>query len=115
MVQFDARKGDILIWHGKLMHRGSIPKDPTILRPALISHYSNIRDRRDFGNEMLRHGDGGYYWEFSSLGRVLAEDQFERTRIDGKFTAAITARGEVHSKLPAWLRFGGRTTARGRG
>jgi hypothetical protein len=115
VAQFDAKKGDILIWHGKLMHRGSIPKNPNMLRPALISHYSNIRDRRDFSNEILRHGDGGYYWEFSSVGRVLTEDQFERSRVDGKSKAATTASRNVHSKLPVWLRFGGRTTAQDRG
>ena len=40
--QFMAKKGDILIWHGKLMHRGSTPKNPDLLRPAMIPHYSNI-------------------------------------------------------------------------
>lgn len=76
--QFHARKGDILIWHGKLMHRGSIPKNPDLLRPAMIAHYSNVRNRRDFGAEITRHLDGGYYWEFSDLGRPLTEDVFPR-------------------------------------
>jgi hypothetical protein len=79
VVQFNAKKGDILIWHAKLMHRGTIPKNPDLLRPALISHYSNVRDRRDIGNEITRHGDGGYFWEFSSMGEVLSEDKFSRT------------------------------------
>src|SRR5262249_46721569 len=60
--QFDGKEGDILIWHGKLMHRGSIPRDANLSRPSLICHYSNIRDRRDLGDEILRHGEGGYYW-----------------------------------------------------
>jgi hypothetical protein len=110
VVQFDAKKGDILIWHGKLMHRGSIPKDPNILRPALIPHYSSIRDRRDFSNEILRHGDGGYFWECASLGRVLTEDQFERTGLDRKSRDALTARATGRSRLPVWLRMGGRTS-----
>lgn len=75
---FRAKKGDILIWHGKLMHRGSIPKDPTKLRPALIAHYSNVRHRRDFSNEVTRHGGGGYYWEFGYNGNPLTADQFPR-------------------------------------
>jgi hypothetical protein len=110
VAQFDAKKGDILIWHGKLMHRGSIPKNPNIPRPAMIAHYSNIRDRRDFSNEILRHGGGGYYWEFSTVDRVLNEDQFKRTRVDEKSKAATTANREMGSKLPVWLRFGGRAT-----
>jgi len=79
IVKFDAKKGDILIWHGKAMHRGSIPKNSTLSRPAMICHYSNIRSRRDFGNEITRHGNGGYFWEFTTIGRVLREDQFPRS------------------------------------
>jgi len=66
--RFLARKGDILIWHGKLVHRGSIPNNPDLIRPALISHYSNIRSRRDFSNDISRHKGGGYYWNW---GRTL--------------------------------------------
>ncbi len=38
--KFLARKGDVLIWRGRLAHRGSLPKMPGRLRPALICHYS---------------------------------------------------------------------------
>jgi ectoine hydroxylase-related dioxygenase (phytanoyl-CoA dioxygenase family) len=76
--KFYAKKGDVLVWHGKLMHRGSIPNDPTKLRPAMIAHYSNIRNRRDFSSEITRHGRGGYYWEFGYMGRPLTDDQFPR-------------------------------------
>lgn len=75
---FHAKKGDILIWHGKLMHRGSIPRNENLLRPAMISHYSNVRNRRDFSNEITRHGDGGYYFEFGGMGRSLTSDIFDR-------------------------------------
>ena len=36
---FHARKGDVLIWHGRLVHRGSIANVPGMRRPALICHY----------------------------------------------------------------------------
>src|SRR5262249_6238420 len=78
IMQFHAKKGDILIWHAKLGHRGSIPQNPDLILPAVIPAYSNIRSRRDIGNEITRHGDGGYFWEFSSLGEVLSEDKFSR-------------------------------------
>jgi len=83
VVQFDAKKGDILIWHAKLMHRGSIPKNDALERPALICHYSPIRDRTDIGREIARHGDGGYFWEFPLLGEVLTEDKLPRGDISG--------------------------------
>lgn len=82
--KFDAKKGDILIWHGKLMHRGSIPRNKDLMRPAMISHYSNIRNRRDFSNEITRHLDGGYYFEFSDLGRPLTGDVFDRNQLSAE-------------------------------
>jgi len=37
----------VLIWHGRLLHRGSRPTNPSLLRRALISHYSGINHRPD--------------------------------------------------------------------
>lgn len=45
--QFVGRKGDVLIWHGRLLHQGSKPKVPGMKRKALISHYSAITHRPD--------------------------------------------------------------------
>jgi hypothetical protein len=101
IVQFNAKKGDILIWHGKLMHRGSIPKNSNLLRPALICHYSNIRDRRDIGSEITRHGDGGYFWEFSGLGRVLSEDQLARPQVGGAYKM-VSDSGGTRPKSHVW-------------
>jgi hypothetical protein len=78
VVQFDAKKGDILIWHSKLMHRGSIPKNQKLLRPSLICHYRSLRCWRDFSADITRHGDGGYFWENSQIGEVLSEDKVSR-------------------------------------
>ncbi len=44
---FLAEKGDVLIWHGRLMHRGSTPRSSTLLRKSLIAHYSGINHRPD--------------------------------------------------------------------
>jgi hypothetical protein len=101
-VQFDAAKGDILIWHAKLMHRGSIPRNPELSRPALITHYSSIRDRRDIGREITRHGGGGYFWEFSASGEVLTEDRISRGDISR--SPPIDAQGRHrHAFIPAAL------------
>lgn len=47
---FLGKKGDVLIWHGRLVHRGSTPKVPGMLRHSLISHYSAISKRTDMTN-----------------------------------------------------------------
>lgn len=45
--QFTAQRGDLLIWHGRLLHRGSIPRDEALERRAVIGHYSATHRRRD--------------------------------------------------------------------
>jgi hypothetical protein len=40
--QFLGRKGDVLLWHACLAHRGSIPKDRAMKRRALICHYTAL-------------------------------------------------------------------------
>ena len=47
---FLGKKGDVLIWHGRLVHRGSTPIVPGMLRHSLISHYSAIAKRPDMQN-----------------------------------------------------------------
>jgi hypothetical protein len=44
---FMAKRGDVLIWHGRLLHRGSKPKQPGMPRRSLICHYSGVNHRRD--------------------------------------------------------------------
>lgn len=46
-VTWCGKKGDVLIWHAWLLHRGSFPKDPEILRPTIITHYSSVNHRPD--------------------------------------------------------------------
>lgn len=61
--QFIAKKGDVLIWHGRLMHRGTEPKNPTLLRKALIAHYSGVNHRPDMPNRAVENG--GVYAVFN--------------------------------------------------
>ncbi len=63
-LQFLARRGDVMIWHGKLVHRGSIPRDHGMARPALITHYSNPLTRRDIGDDIRAYTNGAPYWCF---------------------------------------------------
>lgn len=45
--QFIAAKGDVLIWHSNLVHRGSAPTTPGKERRTLISHWSCVSRRCD--------------------------------------------------------------------
>jgi len=55
------KRGDVLIWHGRLLHRGSAPKVPQMERRALILHYSGIRHRQDMP-KARRSSSGGWYF-----------------------------------------------------
>lgn len=59
--QFIAKKGDVLFWHPRLLHRGSDPRNPVIERRALIAHYSGIHHRPDFPPAEEYAGDGWYF------------------------------------------------------
>jgi hypothetical protein len=50
VVPFHAEKGDLLIWHGRLAHRGSEPRDRTLQRRTLIAHYTALSRRKDMPN-----------------------------------------------------------------
>lgn len=62
----DAKKGDVLIWHSWLAHRGTKPKQPGLLRKSLIAHYSGINHRPDMQKPLLwENGESkGYYFPF---------------------------------------------------
>lgn len=62
----DAKKGDVLIWHSWLAHRGSKPKNPELLRKSLICHYSGIHHRPDMQPALLyENGESkGYFFPF---------------------------------------------------
>lgn len=53
-------RGDVLIWHARLLHRGSIPNDPDRERRAVILHYSSIDHRPDMPGAVAEHG--GWYF-----------------------------------------------------
>lgn len=40
-------RGDVLFWHGRLLHRGSLANVPDKRRKSLIAHYSGIHHRQD--------------------------------------------------------------------
>jgi hypothetical protein len=58
---FIGQKGDILVWHARLLHRGSPPKIPGRLRMGFISHYVGLSHWAT-GPRVGRHRDGGLYF-----------------------------------------------------
>jgi hypothetical protein len=60
-TQFIAHRGDVLAWHPRLLHRGSVPKDPEMERRSLIAHYSSINHRPDMPQAWRREGEN---WHF---------------------------------------------------
>lgn len=47
VTSYLPKKGDVLIWHSRLLHRGSEPTIKGTERKALIAHYSGIFHRDD--------------------------------------------------------------------
>lgn len=47
VVTYLPRKGDVMLWHAFLVHRGSAPTRKGALRRTLIAHYSGVKHRPD--------------------------------------------------------------------
>lgn len=60
VVTYLPDRGDVLFWHGRLLHRGSIANNLGMRRKALIAHYSGINHRQDMPSA-LKHGGGWYF------------------------------------------------------
>jgi hypothetical protein len=60
VVSYVPQRGDVLIWHGRLLHRGSRAQVQGMTRPAVIIHYSGIEHRPDMP-EAVQHALGGWY------------------------------------------------------
>lgn len=59
--QFTAERGDLLVWHGRLLHRGSIPRDESLERRAVIGHYSATHRRPDMPIPVQHESMGWYF------------------------------------------------------
>lgn len=61
--RFLANRGEVLVWHSRLWHRGSRANVPGMERRALISHYSGLgAGHRDDMPLRERHGRGGWFF-----------------------------------------------------
>ena len=62
--RFLAKKGDVLFWHARLMHRGSAPNNPEPDRKTAIIHYSGIHHRPDFP-VAKQYANQGFYFQIN--------------------------------------------------
>ena len=60
VITYLPERGDVLFWHGRLLHRGSIANKPGTIRKSAIAHYSGINHRQDMPKAQ-KYGDG---WVF---------------------------------------------------
>ena len=73
--RFQARKGDILVWHADLAHGGSVVEDPQLTRQSLVGHFcpqSAAPNYFGYNTErrtVLRHGPLAYASEHYDLRR----------------------------------------------
>lgn len=61
---FLPKKGDVLFWHARLIHKNSMPNVPGTPRRALVSHYSSLFHRRDMPARRVYPKTGGVYFHF---------------------------------------------------
>lgn len=61
--QFIAKRGDVLLWHGRLMHRGTVANVPGMRRKSLICHYSSAERRIDMKDQQADE-NGNLYAKF---------------------------------------------------
>jgi hypothetical protein len=65
IVTYLPERGDVLLWHGRLLHRGSVPNVLGMERRSLIAHYSGINHRDDMP-AAIKH-EGGHYFPVNDL------------------------------------------------
>ena len=64
---FLGNKGDVLLWHSCLQHRGSEPTDKSKERRSLIAHYSEISHQVLIPPNIIRsHDSGGKFAVFGN-------------------------------------------------
>lgn len=65
IIPFLASRGDVLVWHGRLIHRGSMAKVKGMERRSVIAHYSGVNHREDMPGR-AQDENGQYYAAFEA-------------------------------------------------
>jgi ectoine hydroxylase-related dioxygenase (phytanoyl-CoA dioxygenase family) len=68
-ITYLPEMGDVLVWHGRLLHRGSIPRLPGAYRPGFIAHFSGI-NHRSMMPDAVPYAGGGWFFPIAESGPV---------------------------------------------
>ena len=91
--KFLANRGDVLIWHTRLMHRGSPPANFDLWREAVILHYSGIFHRPDMRRApAIQHPNGGWYFPISVPAIVSRTDRVLIQKIGNIWKAVFSSK-----------------------
>jgi SAM-dependent methyltransferase len=60
--RFLGNRGDVLFWHARLLHRGSLPTRPGAERRSMIAHYTALTHRSDMPVKRPHHSGSGWYF-----------------------------------------------------
>jgi hypothetical protein len=79
--KFEAKRGDILIWHADLLHGGAVIDDPSSTRKSLVTHFMPLGVLPTFYDSSnvtpLPYPEGGY-----CLDRLVATNKRPTTEAD---------------------------------
>ena len=78
VVTYLPKRGDVLIWHPRLYHRGTVPNLPGAYRPALIAHYSGRNHRMDMPAAVQHPEHGGWYFPIQQQSDLSHAAQMKR-------------------------------------
>jgi hypothetical protein len=63
---FKGKRGDVIFWHGHLVHQGSMPKNNEMSRKALLGHYASQKTSKYEGmHENCKRWNAGWYYDFT--------------------------------------------------
>jgi Phytanoyl-CoA dioxygenase (PhyH) len=108
--RFMAKKGDVLIWHGDLMHGGAKIVDPALTRMSLVAHFMPLGvmpNFYDFSNvNTYAYRDGGHCLDnIAPRKRRISRSQTPTTPLAPKTASPAVSRSHLrrlkdHVPLP---------------
>jgi hypothetical protein len=97
--QFLPRRGDVLVWHHSLLHQGSRPKDPSIVRPGLIAHYNAVSVFEQ-ARKPIQAAGGGRYVIRSDQHDVLSRRRAAQPLVDASRRGRARMGRSAHADSP---------------
>lgn len=64
LVTYLPKKGDVLVWHSRLAHTGSVPANPLLKRKSVIGHFSALTKRMDMPHRARNNHPQSHGWYF---------------------------------------------------